>query len=311
MNGYGKKNIKIKAIANPSAGDGRSHRYFPEIRNWLEEHFRTVEFSLTNGPGDATRLAGQAVESGFHRIIAIGGDGTVNEVVNGLIESKSALGVIPTGRNNDFYRMISDDTSMESAYRTIIESDVKTIDTGFAGDRSFVNGIGVGISGVLNSHIRKSRFRSRPGSGYGTGRYIPGIFKAISDYNFPRIHIDIENVPLDDSFALIAVGLGRYSNSGVMYTPFAEHNDGLFDICLIKRNGMVPLLHSLYKARRGRHTDRMNVMLYRCRQVQISSRTEVLSQMDGEKFILNNDGVTLKINPGSLKVLVPRRRSGR
>lgn len=302
MNRITKKNLKIKVIANPSAGGGISHEYIPGIRKRLEQQFSHIEFSLTNGPGDATRLSREAVEHGFHRIIAVGGDGTANEVAMGLIGSGVIMGVIPTGKNNDFFRMLSGDVSLENAYYLISKGEIESIDTGTVNDRIFINAVGVGINAVLAGHNRKSSDSSS---------WLPGklglTMKVISEYNFPEINLNIDNISFKDCYAAIAVGLGTYSANGLKLTPYANPVDGLLDICLIKKKSRFKLLSDFHKAKNGKHSGGSRAILYRCRQAFISANVPLPFHIDGENYDITNKGAIIKVNPKSLKVLRDRK----
>jgi len=296
-----KRNIRIKVIANPFAGGGQSHREIPGFQKRLEKDFEQLDFSLTNGPGDATRLAKEATANGFQRVIALGGDGTVNEVANGLAGSGAILGVIPTGRCNNFFRMLSLDATRENACRIIAEGEVIQMDTGLIDDFIFVNNAGAGIDALLTEycHAGKSSLLSVAG--------MTRAFRAVMNYNHPPITLSIDNLTIKDQFSLISIGIGRYSGNGIKLIPHAVVGDGLFDLCVIKKKGKMELLNDLIHARNGKHINNKDVVLYRGRQLSIASSKPLPFQVDGSSYEMPAKSLTIRINPKSLKVLRDRK----
>lgn len=296
-----KRNIKIKVIANPFAGSGLAHVSLPDIRKRLEAIFPRLDFSLTNGPGDATRLTREAVEDNFHRVVAVGGDGTVNEIANGLADSGVVLGVIPTGSCNNFFKMLSSDASLGNACRMIAEGDVTQVDTGVIGDELFINNVGVGVDALIADRCSRSKYS------FLFGRSLILNIRSISAYDYPLLNLNLDSLALKGDFPLIAIGLGRYSGDGLKQIPYAVPSDGLFDVCVIKRRGKLRLLNHLLKAQNGLHVNNQDVALYRCSQIVLKSKDPFPFQVDGTRYESNPKGVTITINPKSLKVLRDRK----
>ncbi|MCP4633047.1 MAG: YegS/Rv2252/BmrU family lipid kinase [candidate division Zixibacteria bacterium] len=300
MRKTGQKDIKVKVIANPSAGDKNSHEEFPNIRTKLEQKFKNIEFSLTNGPGDAIRLAKTAVEHGFHRIITIGGDGTVNEVVNGISGKGTIIGIIPTGTNNDFYKSISRDNSIGNSLKIITDGIIQLVDTCRIDGHYFINHVSFGVFTARDGRTKNNEEST------GLWSQIRALYTSISKYGFSEICLKIDNVTVKGNFAQIVIGNGCYSENGLKWTPHSIMADGLIDICLLKKDNKLKLINSYRKARYGRHTGNSNVLLYRCRQVAIELNEKLPIVYDGEVLETHDSTIEIKSNPKSLKILMER-----
>ncbi len=296
------KKLRVKAIANPFSGDKRSHREFPNIRRQLESVFSELDFTLTNGPGDATRLAREAVVSGFQRVIAVGGDGTANEVANGLIGSGVVMGILPTGKANNFYKFITRQSKLSRAKDIITNGVIAHIDTGKIEQTAFVGSVDFGISALISRY-----FHEEHGMGILKGK-TGNILRAISDYQPTNFKLELDNIEITGSYASISVGIGPISMVNTKMLPYAKLTDGLLDVCLIRQAAKFRMLKNLINAEKGKHVDNQDVLLYRCRQVTIRTKSDVPIVVDGSQHKMNARGLTIGINPQSLKVLRDRQK---
>ncbi|MBD3169979.1 MAG: hypothetical protein GF307_10890 [candidate division Zixibacteria bacterium] len=292
-----KSKLRVKVIANPSAGAGTSHEQIPVIRKKIEELFNDVEFSLTNGPGDAVRLARDAVSNNFHRVIVVGGDGTVSEAVQGLARTGIVLGIIPFGKNNDFYRTITNDLSLDKALRIISQGEVVKIDTGIAGKRAFVNSVNLGVQAQALEILADNN-----DSSLSRNEFVLN-YKAVKNRKQLEYILKIDSVQIKEKLDIITINIGKYSPRGLVFTPFADNSDGLFDVCIVKRRRKLRLYLDLLRARSGLRPRNTRIRMYRCRQVSIDSDSDVPLYIDGDKSVLIGTNKSIKIIPQSLKIL--------
>ncbi|MBD3232184.1 MAG: YegS/Rv2252/BmrU family lipid kinase [candidate division Zixibacteria bacterium] len=299
------KKLRVKAIANPFAGDKRSHREFPDIRHQLESVFSELDFTLTNGPGDATRLAREAVANGFQRVIAVGGDGTANEVANGLVGSGVVLGLMPTGKANNYYKFITRQSKLTRAKDIIRNGEIAHIDTGKIEQSFFVGSVDFGISALISRY-----FHEQQGMGILKGK-TGNLLRAISDFQPTSFSLELDNIEIKGSFASITIGIGPMSMVNTKMLPYAKLTDGLLDVCLIRQDTKFMMLKNLMNAEKGKHVDNRDVLLYRCRQLTIRTKSDVPIVVDGSQYKMNAKGLTIGVNPRSLKVLRDRQKKSK
>ncbi len=295
MNRNNDPNIKI--ISNPSAGVGGSHINLPEIRKHFESAFSSVDFSLTNGPGDATRLAEESVENGFHIVVAVGGDGTIREVAAGILGTEAALAAVPVGIQNNFYKSLSKNRSLNDIVGMIRRGKTKLFDTGSIGDGIFINGLEIGIGVEFGKLINKKQREA------SLKDIIYYGFKASSHYKCPKYKIKLDNTELDNRYEVISIGIGKHFGRGFKWVPYSIENDGLFDICLVRCVGKYKSVNLLQKAFLGKHIDNRNAVLYRSRQILINTSAPIEYNLDGDLYKSKGKEFLIRIKPNSLRVI--------
>jgi diacylglycerol kinase (ATP) len=233
---------KMKIIVNPTSGRGAGKRSISEIREKLDHANVAYELVETERPWHAVALTKQAVKEGYKIVVAVGGDGTANEVINGLMEAKAeglgnaAMGMITVGRGNDFAYSMDIPVGLDKSINTLLENKSITIDIGYVkgGDypqgRYFGNCIGVGFDAVVGFVAVKLK----PLRGFSS--YILGAL--LTNYIYfkpPRIKAEFDTEKLDDYFLMISVMNGRRLGGGFMMAPNGKPDDGKFDVCVTRK----------------------------------------------------------------------------
>ncbi len=270
--------MNIKIIVNPRAGGGKAKDIGYTVESFLCG--RGIEYSqdITYRPGGATSLSKKAIEGGYDLIIAVGGDGTVNEVLNGMIGSDAELAVIPAGKRNDFSKMLGlDPKNIKEACEIAIGSYSKKLDAGLVNGRYFFNGIGFGLNAALSggtSIKAPANSTKKP--------FLLRLFSVLTKFSAPRLNIKTDTQNFERRFIMAKVANGRHFGSGFAMAPNADPMDGLLDICLINDTGKVKFLFNLPRLIKGTHEKLSSSVFLRAPKLSISSHDPVAVVCDGE-----------------------------
>lgn len=286
-------------IINPAAGKGKGVKYPEVIREYFKHSKEPYYIEFTKGPGDASKIVKKYVSTDNYRVYSIGGDGTSNEVLNGIVNSSSSLAIIPSGSGNDFFRNIDDTLDESLLYRTIHGTE-KYIDIGKVNDRYFLNVASAGIDAevVLNSN----RFKRMPLFN-GLSAYVAGVFYTVFKYKSFNSTIKIDNVKYYKETLLLAVANGKYYGGGMKIAPSAKIDNGYLDIYHIDKANPYRILLLFPLLIKGRHESIKEVTYYKSKNVKISSEEGFLLNIDGE--ISKVREATFGIISDGLKLVVP------
>lgn len=307
---------RLHVIVNPMSGDGSTRRAWPTIDRRLTRLGYQFDFRMTESTGDGERLGREAVEAGVDEVVVVGGDGTLNEVVNGLFTASHGespdvtLSVLPSGTGRDFARNIGL-KSFENALETLGNGELRRLDVGrvdytdIEGERSryFINagdvGIGAETAALLN---RSSKILG------GKISYFLGAARTVFSFRGRKatVHVDGELVH-DDKLAMVCMANGRYLAGGMLMAPEASLDDGLFDILVLKDVPKSSLLGSLLPSvYLGRHINHPAVTFLRGSRIEVTAPEPLLFEVDGEQPGTTDIRVTLL--PGALRVRMPAPR---
>jgi len=301
----------VQVIANPIAGRGRGAQVVPVVEQLL--HTGGVEFELhrTEAPWHAAELARTAYQAGYRTIVTVGGDGTVNEVVNGLFQAGGAgsgviatLGMIPIGSGNDFYYPFGLPASLEEACQRIVRAQTRIIDAGLVkadneAPRYFVNGVGVGFDAVVNIESRKiQRLR-------GAAIYIVALLRTVAIYySAPRVRVVYDGEVFESESLMLSVMNGRRFGGAFHMAPQALVDDGFFDLVLTRRLGRLGILRMIPEFMRGTHSRHTQVVqTARARHVVIDIDGTLPSHVDGEIYGVGARHYEMTILPQRLRVI--------
>lgn len=284
------------AIVNPAAGNGAGKRLAPV----LAERFRTaglrIEVLVTPGPGEAARLASEAADDGYDAVIAVGGDGTANEVANGLIGTKAALALYPIGSGNDFARGLGYPRRGRDLPAFLAAAATRRIDVGEVNGRIFVNAAGVGIDGVVAEGVRESARFVGPSLGY-----LAGALGAIATYRAVRMRATIDGVASDARQLVIVASNGPFFGNGMRPAPRADFADGRLDVTVVDGIGRIATLGALLRLYRGTHVNGTTIRALQARTIAIELDRPMPVEIDGE--IQRAASIAIGIRPQALTVL--------
>lgn len=158
------KEARYLFIVNPAAGQGKTAGLYDTVKPLIDMRNIPYEQRLTSGPGEAESIAREALSEGFSHIVAVGGDGTSHEVVNGMLGSSAVFGSVPSGSGNDFPKSAGIPLGAREAVETVFSGRERKVDVGKLGDEYFINGLGIGLDGAVSHRFKKlKRFRGQLG----------------------------------------------------------------------------------------------------------------------------------------------------
>ncbi|SHE79682.1 diacylglycerol/lipid kinase family protein [Clostridium fallax] len=290
-------------IINPMAGKGKTLKYVENIKEIFNERDEKYIIEITKYKGHATEIVKEYTKKSQYRVYSIGGDGTLNEILNGIINSNSSLAIIPAGSGNDFIRTIVKNLDDDNILFNTINGEDKIIDLAKVNTRFFVNisSIGFDANVVNNSKFyKKKKFISGPMA------YFISIITTIFKFKPINIEIKIDDKLIKDRILLLAVANGKYYGGGIPIAPFAKIDDGLFEIYLIKQVSIFKLLKSLKKVIKGEHTYSVEEIDYlKGKSILVSSKEKLIVNIDGE--IVESNELNFKIISKGLKIVKPLR----
>ena len=270
------------------------------------------EFRITTKPGHAIALAENAAASGlFDRIVAVGGDGTINEVVNGMIRvymqdkdvsgNYPALGLIPAGLGNDTARGLGIPRGLNHAYTVLIQGSTRYIDVGEVNGRFFINGVGVGYDGAVISEMYEIR---RKGKILSKWIYFKCLMHQFRRFTPPLLRLEIDNNSLPPRRYLLVLTANGTAFGGIFdLTPKASLDDGLLDILLVEAIPKHTFLLNIPRAIMGKHLSLRQVSYYMSKRVTIKSDNQVPCHIDGESYY--NNQFSIRLLPKALKIVAP------
>jgi YegS/Rv2252/BmrU family lipid kinase len=298
-----------KIIVNPVAGaNGSTFRQWPHIKSLLQESGLTFDFQYTEGTGHASELARLAASDGYRFLVAVGGDGTINEVANGLLDSTNAgtttMGIVSTGTGNDFIKSLGIPKDYIKACQHVTGERRSLIDVGLVEfqlngqktKRYFVNGAGVGFDAeVAEAGKSVPRFMGN------TVPFVLALLKTLPRYRNKDIRMNIDGRRESRRVLSLIVSNGAYFGGGMRIAPEAELGDRKLDVLTIGDIGKAELLQVFPRVYKGTHTTHPKVRMEKAERVTIECDRRILLQADGE--LLGEGPVTFQILPAALTVV--------
>ena len=298
-----------KIIVNPVAGAGRTGKKWPEIMHLLKHFGLPFEHELTEAPGHAIELAKAAAKDGYEQVVSVGGDGTVNEVVNGLYDSGNLgnimLGIISTGTGQDYVRTLGiprlypEICSRLASPRKLLV-DIGVIEYWNRGEmtkRLFVNFAGMGFDAEI---VRRTTQNYKTlGS---NASYLAGLVSTLLFYENKEISLAIDGEVVARKVCAVIMNNGKYGGGGMLAAPDADLTDGFLDVLVIGDLAKPDLLWSLPRIYKGTHLTHPKVTMKRAREVEIRSDKRLLLQADGE--LLGEVPARFYLLPAVLNVVI-------
>lgn len=293
-------------IVNPRSAGGATGRRWGALAAHLAQLGIPVEARFTSGAGDATRLATAALREGADWIVAVGGDGTLNEVVEGLMAadpSRARLGILPSGTGGDTIRTLGIPSDPFAAAGILALGHERTLDVGVArfaqGERHFLNIAEAGLGGAVVARVNRT---TKVFGGFAS--FLSGTLLTFASYPACRMTLTLEDEPPRTLRAWnLVVANGAYFGGGMKVLPEARMDDGWFDVMLV---GDVPrraLFANVARLYRGTHLSQPGVEHFRARELRLESDRPLLLDLDGEQP--GTTPVRFSLRPRALRVVAP------
>jgi diacylglycerol kinase (ATP) len=297
----------IKVILNPVAGKGYGARVEPELRRLLDATGVEYDLVRTQGRWHAPELAAQAAADGHELVVAAGGDGTMHEVVNGLMAAAGegvggTLGVLPIGSGSDFAHTAGVPPDLAAACDRLAHGRVRVVDIARVtvdggAPRYYDNTMGLGFDGVVTLEALKFK-RLR-----GMALYLPVVIKTVFvAFKPPRVTIRYDDQELSMTALMVVVCNGPREGGGFFVAPEARPDDGLFDVCIAHEVGKVGMLRLIPHFMQGTHIHQPTVTMARARRVTVTSPDPLVAHADGEMLCTDGHTIECEILPQRLRV---------
>lgn len=299
---------KLMVIVNPIAANGKVGRKWPQVKEFLEKRGVPFSFALTQYPAHAVTLASEALEKGFRVIVAFGGDGTLNEVVNGVfcrgLSSEVTLGAIPGGTGSDFTRSLGLPRDPIKAFEKILEGRTVQVDLGEINcikggrpeKRYFINVAGLGFDAVVAERTNRT-----PKIFGGTIPYLYNLLLTLITYRSLPFRITIDSLHIELKAYLVVVANGRYFAGGMFVAPGAVLDDGKFYVAIGEDMSRFEFLSLVPKVYKGTHVNHPKVRVYEAQAVEISSDVTLFIEAEGE--VVGTAPATFHIHPRVVNLL--------
>ena len=302
---------RCKVIANPAAGGGAGARAIPHIEPLLAKQRLDFDVVCTERPWHAAGLAREAVDAGYDVVVAAGGDGTANEVINGLMEAQQAgqpspaLGVLCIGRGNDFAHGVGVPHDLELACQALAEGHRRTIDVGrvaggmYPQGRYFGNCVGVGFDAIGSIEAAKL-----PRLG-GFLSYLIAVLKTIFlYYRAPLTTVEYDDQTLTQPSLLVSIMNGQRLGGGFMMAPDARPDDGLFDLCIAHEVSRARMFTLIPHFLRGTQASQEPITTGQAAHISVTALEGSLpAQTDGEILCIDGQRLEIELLPRRIEVI--------
>jgi len=298
-----------RLIVNPAAGAGRTAKKWPQIMSLLKNIGLRFEHDLTEAPRHAIELAKSAAKKGYELVVSVGGDGTINEIVNGLYDAGNIkdvmLGIISTGTGSDYIRTVGIPRRHVEACQRLLNPQKRVVDlgeveyasNGRAVKRLFVNFAGLGFDAeVVKATTQKFKTLGAVPS------YLMGLLTTFLCYRNREVTVRLDGRTDDRKVCAVVMSNGKYGGGSMYVAPDADLSDGLLDIMIIDNISKPDLLWSLPRIYRGTHLTHPKVTAERAREIEIIPRQPMSIQADGE--LLGEAPASFRVLPAALNIIV-------
>jgi len=296
-------------IVNPASGGGKTGKRWRGLDARMRAEGAQFDVEFTREPGHAEQLARQAALAGVSTLLIVGGDGTLNEVVNGLIQNdrplgETTIGILPVGTGSDFARALGLPRDVLAAAIHLLRRaqpealDIGRVDCvrgGQPATRYFANIAGLGFDGELADRV------NRAGKSGGTLVYQTMLLRGLATYQNKHARLSIDGALREGLMNSVVVANARYFGGGMFVAPNAQWADGLFDVIVLGDFGKLEVVANLPRLYRGTHLTHPKVTELRGREVRVEARERMFLQAEGE--LVGEAPATFTILPKALKVL--------
>jgi YegS/Rv2252/BmrU family lipid kinase len=290
-------------IVNPiSGGHRRKNGVVSGLIGELEKANIESLVRYTTGRGDATQFAQEAARDCYDFVVAVGGDGTVHEVANGLVHTETALAIIPMGSGNGLARSLGVPVELKAAHRLVASGRVAAMDAGKVNDRHFFLLLGLGFDALVSSEFDKSKVR-------GPLPYFYLGVREFTHYKPTPLKLSFDSQTREVEPFIFVVANGQQYGNNAFIAPHAKLDDGLFEVGVIHHLTLSDMPEAMVRLFSGKIADFGKVEFYRTSELTIERQDEAPINVDGEP-VKAPTRLFVSIEPKALKVIVPRKSPG-
>jgi len=304
---------RYRLILNPAAGKGTARNALPTIRSHLDKAGILYEIVETERPLHGIELAERAAKDGVDVVVAVGGDGTVNELINGLMNVRQAvdklpsLGVLCVGRGNDFAFGAGIPSTVDGDCRTLIDGHRKTIDVahvrgGLYPDGRYVgNGVGIGFDAVVGFVAKEFKRLS----GF-IGYFVAALKTIFLYFQAPKVRIEMDGETIEMSALMVSIMNGRRMGGGFHMAPNGDMGDGHLDLCMAQEVSRMGIFRLIPRFMKGTQASHPAIRTAQATRVQVEALDGSLpAHADGETLCTDGTQLSIEIHPAALQILTP------
>jgi diacylglycerol kinase (ATP) len=302
---------KYKIIVNPISGRGHGEQAIPHIERMLGEYNLDFDLVRTERPWHAAELARDAAAAGYDVVVAASGDGTANEVLNGLMQAKQsgagacAMGILCVGRGNDFAYGAGIPADLESGCRTLAQDHRRAMDVGLVSGglypegRYFGNGVGIGFDAVVGFEAVKMTWLT------GFPSYIVAVLKTVFlYYKAPLARIEYDGQTITQRSLMVSIMNGRRMGGGFYMAPEGKTDDGLFDLCIAREVSRARIFGIIPHFLKGTQATQEPISMGQARHVVVSAVEGVLpAHADGETMCTEGQRLEMELLPSQIEII--------
>lgn len=292
---------RVAVIVNPKAAGGKAIKELPEIIAVAASIAPEYLLHVTASADDGRHRAREFADRGIERIVAVGGDGTFNEVANGILESglRASLGIVPAGTGCDLPRTLGVPTSIKESIEFALTADARPMDVGFAKTsttgRYFLNVAGMGFDAKVADRAQQKKRLS------GKKAYIVALTQSLTDFNYIDVKIEVNGTEIATKALFVSVANAQYLAGGFHFAPMASIDDGVLDLAIIDDIPLLRFVQAVPSVIRGKHLSNPHWSHYPTTKVTVTSETPALVQLDGE--IVGTSPAEFSIVPKALDIV--------
>ena len=315
---------KYKIIVNPTAGRGAGEQSIPRVERMLSEYGLDFDLVRTEQPWHAAELAQEAVAAGYDVVVTVGGDGTANEVLNGLMRAKRvgesasqrvgesasqregcAMGILCVGRGNDFAYGMGIPADLEAGCRALAQGHRRTVDVGkvtgglYPRGRYFGNGVGIGFDAVVGFEAVKMTWLT------GYPSYIVAVLKTVFlYYQAPLTKIEYDGQTITQPSLMISIMNGQRMGGGFFMAPEGQPDDGLFDLCIAHEVSRARIFGLIPHFIRGTQATQEPIRMAQAREVVVTAVEGILpAHADGETMCTEGQRLEIELLPRQIEII--------
>jgi YegS/Rv2252/BmrU family lipid kinase len=290
----------ISFIINPISG-GKNKKHIPKlIKSTIDAEKYEIDIEITSSEEDTLIKASSAAENKFDAVVAIGGDGTLNNVARYINHSEIVLGIVPMGSGNGFARELGISMDVRKSLQTINDWNIKSCDTGIVNDTFFINLMGVGFDAHVTGLFASSQTR-------GLSTYAKITLGEFMNYNYHSYSVLLDGVQVDHSAFLLSVCNGTQFGNNAYIAPKATMDDGSFDVSVVEKFALWQTPEIGLRLF-NKSIDKMNfVKSYKAKEIVIAREKDDMVNIDGEPVMMGKE-LKIRNQPKSIKVIVPNEQ---
>lgn len=295
---------------NPNSGAGKAGKVWPQLKDELHQSGIDFDFAISGKHRESIRQVGEAVAAGYRKIITVGGDGTLHHVVNGIFAQKAvapseiSVGMVSIGTGNDWVRHFDIPKNRAKAIATILHGKTQLQDVGKLsynnnqGLEYFMNFAGIGYDAYVVEHTADLKK-------FGQSAYLYGLVQCLFKYHAQHLTIEVDGTPLlDEGVFMLIAGLGKYAGGGMMLSPDASINDGLFDLTVGKALSKGEIIRMVHKLFNGKYVNHPKVVTKKCKHIKVEAHAPIVkAEADGE--LIGGGPFNISLASSKLKIFVP------